>query len=395
MQSSDVLPEGAAGPATHEVEGNRLVLLPGGAERLEAMLDLVASARERIDIYYYILVKDRCGEQLMAALIEARARGVAVTMMVDAFGSAFTPQSYFDELIEAGGRFAWFGHARSKRYLIRNHQKMVIADSKRVLIGGFNCEELYFGRDDDPTSWCDLGLLVEGPLAADLQPWFDALAYWTIDTPQRFRALRRMVRIWKPKPGATMWLVGGPMGRRPSSWVAKLRDDLHKAMRLDLVAAYFSPNPGTLRRLESIARKGTVRLMVPETTDNRATIGAARHLYKRMLRAGIEIFEFRPQKLHMKLIVIDDVTYVGSANFDMRSLYINLELMLRIENKGFADEARALVARMAQRSVRIDGEAYAAMSSSLRKFVWWFNYLLVGVLDYTVTRRLNFRRRRD
>src|SRR5690606_28936471 len=103
-------------------------------------------------------------------------------------------------------------------------------------------------------------------------------------------------------------------------------------------------------------------------------------------------FEYQPQKLHMKLIVIDNIVYVGSANFDMRSLFLNLELMLRVEDEGFAAEARALVDGLTEQSARIDGRAYGALSSPLSRLRWWIDYLLVGVLDYTVTRRLNFRK---
>jgi cardiolipin synthase len=96
----------------------------------------------------------------------------------------------------------------------------------------------------------------------------------------------------------------------------------------------------------------------------------------------------------MKLIVIDDIVYVGSANFDMRSLFINLELMLRIKDAAFAAEARVLVDGLAAQSDAVDERAYAALSSPFARLRWWIDYLLVGVLDYTVTRRLNFRRRR-
>jgi cardiolipin synthase len=156
--------------------------------------------------------------------------------------------------------------------------------------------------------------------------------------------------------------------------------------------AYFSPNPGMMRRIAGIARRGTARVITPAKSDNTATIGAQRHLYKRLLRARVSLFEYQPQKLHMKLIVIDDIVYIGSANFDMRSLFINLELMLRIEDAPFAAETRALVARLVADSRAIDAPAYAAMSGPVRSFIWWLEYLLVGVLDYTVTRRLNFRR---
>lgn len=377
--------------ARHVVDGNELLLLAGGEERLEALIDLIESARRQVDIYYYIFTDDECGRRVIEALIDARNRDVAVTLMVDAFGSALTPQSLFDPLIEAGARFAWFGAHRSTRYLIRNHQKMVIVDSQCVLIGGFNCDKYYFGSWTETLAWCDLGLLVKGPLAGELQRWFDAIAHWTIDSRQSFRRLRQLVRDWKPPEGQVAWLIGGPT-RFLSSWARKVKHDLQHGRQLDLVMAYFSPNPGMMRRIAGIARRGTARVITPAKSDNTATIGAQRHLYKRLLRARVSLFEYQPQKLHMKLIVIDDIVYIGSANFDMRSLFINLELMLRIEDAPFAAETRALVARLVADSRAIDAPAYAAMSGPVRSFIWWLEYLLVGVLDYTVTRRLNFRR---
>lgn len=379
--------------ARHMVEGNELALLEGGEERLKALIELIESAERQLDIYFYIFTRDECGQRVVEALIDARNRGVGVTLIVDAFGSALTPQSFFAPLVDAGVRFGVFGARRSTRYLIRNHQKMVIADSKRVLVGGFNCDKLYFGSRTEALAWCDLGLLVEGPLAAELQRWYDALEQWTMDG-QTFRALRRLVRIWRPGEGKVSWLIGGPT-RNLNSWTRKVKGDLQTGRRLDLVAAYFSPSRGMMRRINGIARRGFARLVTPAKSDNTATIGAQRYLYHRLLRAGVRIFEYQPQKLHMKLIVIDDIVYIGSANFDMRSLFINLELMLRIQDQRFADEARALVDRLTEQSKAIDEPAYEAMSGFFWKILWWLDYQLVAVLDYTVTRRLNFRRQRQ
>ncbi len=393
MESGERELEPVIEPTRHVVDGNELVFVPGGEERLEALIGLIDGAHRQLDIYYYIFAKDACGERVADALIEARNRGVAVTLMVDAFGSALTPVDFFETLVEAGVRFAYFGARRSTRYLIRNHQKMVIADSRRVLVGGFNCERSYFGACDEALAWCDLGLLVEGPLVAQLQRWFDELASWTFDSQQRYWQLGRMIRKWKPGKGKAVWLIGGPT-RYPNSWTRNVNADLQAGRQLDLVAAYFSPSRAMINRINRIARRGVARVVTAMKSDNRATIGAARHLYRRMLAAGVGVFEYRPQKLHMKLIVIDDIVYVGSANFDMRSLFINLELMLRVEDAGFAEEARALVDMMTAHSRDIDEQTYRIMSSPLRRLVWWFDYLLVGVLDYTVTRRLNFRRKR-
>jgi len=381
------------GQARHVVDGNALLLIPGGEERLAALIDLIDSARSQLDICYYIFTADECGERVAEALIAARGRGVTVTLMVDALGSDFTPAAFFDRLAAAGVRFAYFGARRTTRYLIRNHQKMAIADSQRALIGGFNCDRAYFSRADDRRGWCDLALLIDGPLAAALQHWFDALAAWTFGSSQKYRQLSRLVRKWKPGEGKAVWLVGGPT-RYPTSWVRSVNADLRAGQRLDLIAAYFSPSRAMITRINRIARRSGARLITPMKSDNRATIGAARHLYGRMLRAGVEIREYRPQKLHMKLIVIDDIVYVGSANFDMRSLFINLELMLRVDDAAFAAEARALTQGMAARSRPITRRVYWLMSPPLRRLLWWFDYLLVGVLDYTVTRRLNLRRKK-
>jgi cardiolipin synthase len=381
------------GQTGHVVDGNALLLVPGGEDRLRVLIDLIDGARSQLDICYYIFSNDEAGQRVAEALIDARNRDVAVTLMVDAFGSALTPAAFFERLAAAGVRFAYFGARRTTRYLIRNHQKMVIADSERVFIGGFNCDRAYFGRDDDRRAWRDLGLLVEGPLAAGLQHWFDALAAWTFGSNQKYRQLSRLVRKWKPGAGKAVWLVGGPT-RYPTSWVRNVNADLRAGSRLDLIAAYFSPSRAMITRINRIAQRSGARIITPMKSDNRATVGAARHLYKRMLRAGVEILEYRPQKLHMKLIVIDDIVYVGSANFDMRSLFINLELMLRIEDAAFAAEARALADSMAGRSRRITSRVYWLMSPPLRQLLWWFDYLLVGVLDHSVTRRLNLRRKK-
>lgn len=93
-----------------------------------------------------------------------------------------------------------------------------------------------------------------------------------------------------------------------------------------------------LRRLGRVSgkRSGTVRLITAARSGCRDHC-AARHCYRRLLTRGVSIFEYRPQKLHMKLIVADDVTYIGSANFDMRNLFCS-EIML--------DQDAALAASM-------------------------------------------------
>ncbi len=91
-----------------------------------------------------------------------------------------------------------------------------------------------------------------------------------------------------------------------------------------------------LRRIYRIGQRGEARVITAAKSDNTTTIAAARHTYWRLLRRGVQVYEYQATKLHTKLFVVDDVVHVGSANFDMRSLFLNLEMMLRINDAGFA-----------------------------------------------------------
>jgi cardiolipin synthase len=87
--------------------------------------------------------------------------------------------------------------------------------------------------------------------------------------------------------------------------------------------------------------------------------------------------------------VVDDVVYLGSANFDMRSLYLNLELMLKIEDRAVATRMRAFVSDHIAASERITPALHARRASLWNRIRWNLGWLLVSVVDYTVTRKLN------
>ena len=61
--------------------------------------------------------------------------------------------------------------------------------------------------------------------------------------------------------------------------------------------------------------------------------------------AAWKIYEYQPTKLHSKLLVMDDVVHIGSSNFDIRSLYLNMEMMLRVDDPEFASADAASISR--------------------------------------------------
>lgn len=384
----------AEGPAHEpavatEVGGNRLTLLPEGPERLDALIALIEEARHSLRFLYYMFLDDAAGTRVRDALVAAAGRGVEVALLVDGFGSTGN-LDFFQPLVDSKVRFCRFSPNYGRKYLLRNHQKLALADGRRVIIGGFNISDDYFGTVEEG-AWRDIGLEVEGDSVACLMGYFDDLLRWTQQPRARSRDLRRMLQQHSVTEGPLDWLFGGPT-RRLSPWARAVRRDMMNAKRLDIVAAYFAPSPAMLRRMTKVAKRGRTRLVTAAKSDNNATIAAARSTYSWLLRRGVQIFEYRPTKLHTKLFVVDDAVHVGSANFDMRSLFLNLEMMLRVEDAGFAAEMRRFVDREISNSERITPEAHRRQGTWLNRLRWALGYFIVAIADYRISRRLNLKR---
>lgn len=380
-----------AAPEPLTVAGNRLTLLVSGPERLKALIALIDGARTSLRLLYYIYVDDAAGRRVRDALVAARARGVAVALIVDGFGSdPAVDAGFFDPLRGCGADVCFFVPRLGRRYLLRNHQKLALADGEsadaRVIVGGFNIEDSYFGAEGDV--WRDLGLLVEGPAAHRLTGYFEALRGWTHRPKATMRALRRALAHWSEPDGAARWLLGGP-ARRLSPWARVVKRDMQRTAPIDMISAYFAPTPAMLRRLTQSARHARVRVVLPSRADHPIAVHAARFTEAGLIRKGVEVYEYQASKLHTKLYRIGDTVHLGSANFDVRSLFINLELMLRVEDRAFAEQVQAYIEGEIARSERITPALHRARMTPWRRVKQAFAYLVMAVIDPTVTRRLN------
>jgi cardiolipin synthase A/B len=371
---------------TCDAAGHQLTFLPGGPQRLDRLLRLIGEARASLNMAFYIFAADTAGTAVRDALVAAAQRGVAVRLIVDDFGTG-ARDAFFAPLAAAGGTVSTFLPRLSRRYLIRNHQKLVIADGAVAMLGGFNVADDYFAPPGDD-SWHDLGFTIAGPTVARLEQWFAQLEQLAGTRRGQFRAILRAVGQWDRGADPLQVLIGGPT-RGLSSWARMVSADLVHGTRLDLVMAYFAPPRRLRQRIRRIAAKGQSRLLLAGKTDNAATIGASRLLYRSLLRSGAQLWEYQPARLHMKLIVLDDAVYLGSANFDMRSLYLNLEIMLRIRDAALAERLRAFVTQQLGEAQRITPAVHRAQGGWSTRVRWVISWFLVSVLDYSVSRRLN------
>ena len=143
-------------PFTADVGEDRLAFYPGGAERREAVLAMFRGARHSLKLVFYIYAQDAIATLVRDELAAAAGRGVRVTLILDHFGSNAT-EAFFAPLREAGGTHRWINPRWGLRYLIRNHQKMIIADDARAIFGGFNIADDYFAPPG-VNGWTDLAI---------------------------------------------------------------------------------------------------------------------------------------------------------------------------------------------------------------------------------------------
>ena len=326
-------------PAT--TVGNTVHFLSNGEDAFREATRLIDQARNTIAITTYILSDDAVGLDIIARL-EARARaGVTIRLLIDDVGSWRLKRRVLDPLIEAGGEVAWFMpllHMPFRgRSNLRNHRKILIADGREALTGGMNLAAEYLGPTPSPERWMDVSLLVRGPAVNDIAAVFRT--DWCFATDRTFPVCEAEP-LPESEPDAPQIV---PHGGTPVQVVASgpdvVGDPLYEALvslifaakrRIWIATPYFVPDEVLVRALELAARRGLdVRLVVPDHS-NHVTADLARLGFLRQIHeAGAKIFRYRPVMIHAKVTLIDDeVGIVGSANMDMRSLFLNYEVAL-------------------------------------------------------------------
>jgi cardiolipin synthase len=337
---------------------SRVELLVDGSGKYPALLDAIAQARDHVNIEYYIFEPDRTGAALRDALAERARAGVKVRLLLDAMGSARTTRRFLAPLIEAGGELAWFHPMRlpwRRPWLnLRSHRKIVVIDGAVAFTGGMNISD----EQDDRLrgdAYRDLHLRLEGEVVGLLQLVF--AEDWMYATGERPQGAAAAPPPAPPSPASinAQVLVSGP----DSSWEAIHR--LHVAAihaarrRVWLATPYFVPGEAAMMALTSAALGGLdVRLMVPKLSDSRLVTFAARSYFDDLLEAGVKVYEYGPRLLHTKALVCDDdVSIVGSANFDHRSFRLNFEVSVLFCNAGVTGEIAALLERDASLAPRV------------------------------------------
>lgn len=360
--------------------------LRAGDEIFPALRAAIDAASQSVCLELYTFEECPLGRDFLASLTRASKRGARVRVLVDAIGSLLLPDYFWEPLRKAGGKVRWFNRISLKRVTIRNHRKLLVCDERVAFVGGFNVSPEYEG-DGVSDGWWDVGLKIEGPLAARLALSFDdmfARADFRHRRITRWREFSAKQTVALPPEQI---LFSGP-GRGPSPLKRALRRDLAAAKDVQITVAYFLPSWRLRRDLMRVVRcGGRVQLILAGQSDVQLSKLAAQSLYRRLLRAGVEIYEYLPQILHAKLFIVDDTVYTGSSNLDTRSLQINYELMIRFESSEMAKRAREIFTETLRRCRRITREEWRQSFTLWQGLKQRWAYFLLDRIDPYVARR--------
>ncbi len=331
--------------------GNRVALLRDGPRTFEVMLDEIMTAEERVSLESYIFRDDDVGRLFSEALRAAAARGVRARVLTDGIGARDTPRRLWKELRAGGvevrifnpiGFHAWLG------LVPRDHRKLLVVDGRVGITGGIGIGREWSDRErvGKRARWRDTAVRIEGPAAADMDRAFELMWRRTTGEERRTSArfLVRRSRGADVDPATVAGAVVGIIEGEP------FRFRVSRALQIQAVSAerciwianaYFVPSPAEVEALAGAARDGVdVRVLVPSKSDHPWVRRLTRRFYRRLLRNGVRIWEWKGSMMHAKTSVVDDRwVRVGSTDFNPLGIAVNYELDAVVEDVALGKDA--------------------------------------------------------
>jgi len=352
-------------------DNNRVRLLWKGMETFQEIFGAIKEGKNLICLEFYIFRDDETGRELAEILKQKSREGVAVCLLYDHFGSFTTSSGFWDEMKKAGVRlrasypFKWLS---PMHYTRRDHKKLIIVDNTKAFTGGLNIANEYsgyFGKRKKP--WRDTGIILEGPIVSELLKIFNKSWQLWDGEPISFSP-QRISDEQKSYPqnegvSAVPIFADSSKGRR------RMRKLLYFSIQqsrhsIFLTTAYFVPSRRMIEALANAVERGVkVKLLLPGESDVAAAQYAGRFFFKRLLRAGVEIYNYKGEILHAKTAVFDSCwSIIGSANLDFQSLRRNDEGNVGILDEGFGKQMTDLFMEDLNHSIKIGEDGWSRRS---------------------------------
>jgi cardiolipin synthase A/B len=329
--------------------GNQIQPLVNGDEAFPAMLAAIESAKKSLSLTSYIFDNDPSGREFIAALQRAVQRGVQVRVLVDAAGTRYSFPPITWKLRHAKIPFAKFLPSsifqpwRVATINLRNHRKVLVADGQTAFTGGMNIRHgnVLASKPKSPVQ--DLHFRVVGPVVTRLQEAF--VNDWAFTTKEVLDG-----ELWFPELKESGNVIARVITDGPDADFDKLRWTLLAALAeaqtsVQILTPYFLPDNALVTALNLASLRGVrVDIILPAKNNLPPVHWASRALWWQVLERGCRIWLTPPPFDHSKLMIVDGHwVFLGSANWDARSLRLNFEMNVECYGREFADEMELVI----------------------------------------------------
>jgi len=319
--------------------GNKVKLCTTGEDIYKSFVDLIESASKSIYIATYVYAKDDIGRDILHRLAGKASHGIHVKLLLDGVGSLHTHRRFFRPLIKAGGRISYFMPVLHRpfrgRTNLRNHRKILLVDGRKVLAGGTNIAKEYMGPSPLPGRWHDLSFVLQGPAVGYYASVF--ASDWEFASGERLTEdFNDISGNSGGEDGNIVQIVpSGPDVPNDALYDSLLSGIYTSQKRLWIVTPYFVPDESLVQALVLACRRGVdVRILLPQKSNHLLADIVRGEYLREIQRAGGEIFLYTEGMVHAKALLMDDeFAVLGSANIDIRSLFLDYEIAMFIYSR--------------------------------------------------------------
>jgi cardiolipin synthase len=320
--------------------GCNVQVLYDGTQAYPEMITAIENAKNSIYLSTYIFGATDIGKRFIDALVAAKNRGVEVKVLIDGVGSLYSFPTAYRHLKRQGVNVAlYLSPFRSWYNLVhmnlRNHRKILVIDGAYGFTGGMNIHQENMAQGSEDAQIHDLHFRVEGPIIGFLQNVFLKAWYFSVKEP-----IKKVVYYDDQPKGAALCrgIASGPHHKFPQIERILIAAINSATDNIRIMTPYFIVSSPLATALTAAASRGVnVEVMMPGSNNLSFVKGACEAILPGLIQYGVKFYYRRGNFAHTKAFLIDDFcSFIGSANIDVRSLYLNFEFNLEIYDQALA-----------------------------------------------------------
>ena len=372
------------------VKCDHIKLLTNAKEVIKILIRDIFLAKNNIEMVFYIWKPGGLADEVAHALIVSAKRGINCRLMLDSAGSVDFFRSRWVTLMRNSGiqvvealKISVF-RAFFRRIDLRQHRKVILIDDYITYTGSMNLvDPILFKKSSKVGQWIDIMTRIEGPIASTMGIIYSC--DWEIETGKKIfpkNPKKNTIKLISDSKYSTIQVIASGPGF-PKNMIHQALLIAIYAARTELIITtpYLVPSDDLLYAICTAAQRGVeVSIIVPRDNDSMLVKWASRSFFSELLEAGVKIYLFKKGLLHSKSILVDkQLSLIGTANFDMRSLWLNFEITLVVDDSQFGNNLKSIQCEYITHSILLDKKLWFLRSSwkkIIENFFYFFSPLL-------------------